>query len=154
VVELAQVLLPKDMPRGADVQWRVDVARGTLQKGAQLELEMPRRLPCARCEGGGCDRCERSGAIVLREATEPNEQLSVVLSESQHGTVRLRIPQRGGPGVAEEVRGDLELILCEAEVNSPCVLSGVVDPRPITVWLWWLGVLTLFALVYLAYRSI
>jgi DnaJ-class molecular chaperone len=154
VVELAQVLLPKDLPRGADVQWRVDVLRGTLQKGVQLELEMPRRLPCAKCEGGGCDRCERSGAIVLRQATEPAEQLSVLLSEAQHGMVRLRIPQRGGPGSADEVRGDLELILCEAEVNSSCVLSRVQDPRPVTVWLWWFGVLALFVVVYLAYCSI
>lgn len=156
VVELARVLRPKDAPRGADVRWRVDVARGTLVEGAELELELPRRLTCARCDGGGCDTCDRRGAISLRGADQPPEKLSIVLSHAASGSVRLRIPEQGAKGADGVPRGDLELTLTEADAAHPGVHSRAPKPVTKTQSTWWVWVVAVVALglVYAAIRTL
>jgi hypothetical protein len=73
--------------------------------GATLEIELPRNLACAACGGGGCDVCERSGAVSLRGRSDPVETLEVTLEPStvsddvpSSRTRRLvvRIPEHGG----------------------------------------------------------
>lgn len=156
VVELARVLRPQGEPRGADVRWRVDVARGTLVEGAELELEVPRRLTCARCDGGGCDTCDRRGAISLRGAEQPPEKLNIVLSHAASGSVRLRIPEQGAKGAEGVPRGDLELTLCEADVGHPSVHSRVPKPvlKPQSTWWVWAVAAVALGLVYAAISTL
>ena len=61
---LGRVLDPEalDDCRGVRAQLRIEVAADWLTAGATLLITCPRRLQCARCDGGGCDECERSGA--------------------------------------------------------------------------------------------
>jgi len=92
-------------PRGPDVQMNLVVPEDWILDGATLEIELPRNLACANCGGGGCDLCERSGAVSLRGRSDPVETVEVTL---QSGTVSddvpssrtrrivLRIPERGG----------------------------------------------------------
>lgn len=67
-----------------------------LKRGAVVELELPRHLVCAACDGGGCDTCERSGAVTLRERGEPADLVEVTLPGEQGDTFVIRLPERGG----------------------------------------------------------
>ncbi len=125
-----------DVPRGPDVVHRIRVPRAWLESGEVVELELPRNLSCAACNGGGCDQCERSGAITLRGREELPEILHVTLPARQPeldgGTrgVVIRIPEQGGlPPANDELlpRGLLLLRVEPAEVADPGV-SRIVPP--------------------------
>ena len=90
--------------------------------GATLEIELPRNLACASCGGGGCDKCDRSGAVSLRGRNDPAELVEVTLQSSSVSDdvpssrtrrIVVRIPERGGhppSGGAESLpRGNLLL---------------------------------------------
>jgi hypothetical protein len=90
--------------------------------GATLEIELPRNLACASCGGGGCDRCDRSGAVSLRGRNDPAESVEVTLQSSSVSDdvpssrtrrIVVRIPERGGhapPSSGDPVpRGNLLL---------------------------------------------
>ena len=72
------------------------VPRTWLARGAVVELELPRNLVCATCDGGGCDVCERSGAVTLRGRGEPADLLRVTLPGEQRESFVIRLPERGG----------------------------------------------------------
>ncbi len=112
--------------------------RAWLETGEVVEFELPRNLSCAACDGGGCDSCERSGAITLRGRDELPEVLSVTLPmrkpepNSETRGVVIRIPEQGGlpPEVGEPLpRGFLLLRVEPAEAADPGVLR-VVPPEP------------------------
>lgn len=119
-----------DADRGPDVLHRINVPAEWLVAGVTLEVELPRHLTCARCEGGGCDACERSGALTLRGKEEPPELVTVRLpaqspgdAESRTADLVLRIPEAGGfpPADRDWVRGHLLLRVTRAESASPGV---------------------------------
>ena len=109
---LAQVLgrvtgLQLDSPRGTDVVHGIRVAPSWLEAGDTVELTLPRNLHCAECDGGGCDRCGRAGAVSLWGRDEPAAVLEVTLprrtpAELQNEPVIvLRIPDAGGFPLAD-----------------------------------------------------
>jgi hypothetical protein len=57
-----------DEPRGPDVACSIEVPRAWFEQGATLQLQLPRLLNCARCNGGGCDACQRRGAFEQESA--------------------------------------------------------------------------------------
>jgi hypothetical protein len=68
----------------------VEVPLAWGQPGAELEIDVPARVTCARCDGGGCDACDRTGALRLFEGeTAP--------------TLRLRFSSAIGDGVVVRV---------------------------------------------------
>ena len=89
-------------PRGPDVIHRVKVRREWLIAGDVVELEVPRNLACASCAGGGCDVCDRAGAVTLRQRGEPVEVVEVTLPRCaldelpDSRGITLRIPEQGG----------------------------------------------------------
>jgi len=72
------------------------VPHAWLKRGAVVELELPRHLVCAACDGGGCDTCERSGAVTLRERGEPADLVEVTLPGEHGEAFVIRLPERGG----------------------------------------------------------
>lgn len=81
---------------GARARLAVDVPAAWLEEGADLAITAPSRLPCARCDGGGCDGCARSGALRAPE----DAALRVVRTRvppNIGSAVALRIPQPFGP---------------------------------------------------------
>jgi hypothetical protein len=99
-------------PRGPDAFHRVRVPGAWLERGATIELELPRYLGCAACEGGGCDICHRSGAVTLRGRDEPSDVVEVSLPEgARDQAFVIRIPERGGLAPADSLlpRGHLLL---------------------------------------------
>ena len=91
---LARVTNDLDEPRGPDVLHTVEVPAEWFGEGASVELEVPRLLPCARCEGGGCDLCGRKGAF---EAAGSSELVITLPRQagSAPSAVRLRLPAAG-----------------------------------------------------------
>ncbi len=108
--------------------------------GEVVELELPRNLACAGCSGGGCDACDRSGAITLRRRDEPAEFVEVTLPARSADEVpdsaglTLRIPEQGGlPAAGSELpRGVLLLTVVPSSEpdRSVRVLRGVPSKRP------------------------
>jgi hypothetical protein len=128
-----------DVPRGPDVLHRIRVPQAWLQAGDMVELELPRNLACAACDGGGCDCCERSGAITLRGRQELPEVLQVTLPALEplaNGEARgvvIRIPERGGlpPEEGELLpRGLLLLRVEPAHTADPGVIRVAPPALP------------------------
>jgi hypothetical protein len=115
---------------------RIRVPRAWFESGEVVEFEVPRNLSCASCDGGGCDLCERAGAITLRGRNELPEILNVTLpvrkaDASDSRCVVIRIPEQGGlpPEEGELLpRGLLLLRVEPAEVADPGV-SRVLPPE-------------------------
>jgi len=111
------------------VSHRVRVPGGWLDDGLLIEVELPRHLRCAACDGGGCDRCDRSGALTVRGRGEPAEIVEVRLPQrapeaaSDSRPVVIRIPEFGGlPAEGEDLpRGHLLLGVSVAEEPDPSV---------------------------------
>jgi hypothetical protein len=99
------------------------VPHAWLKRGAVVELELPRHLVCAACDGGGCDTCERSGAVTLRERGEPADLVEVTLPGEQGETFVIRLPERGGlpPPGSGLPRGNLLLRVEPSAQADPSV---------------------------------
>lgn len=125
------------VPRGPDVTHRIRVPRAWLETGELVEFELPRNVTCAACDGGGCDACERSGAITLRGRQELAEIISVTLPiRKAEGGVVIRIPEQGGRSRenAEALpRGLLLLRVEPAELADPGVSRVVPSARPLSL---------------------
>lgn len=72
---------------GGRAKARISVPPSWCDESALVELSLPRTLVCARCEGGGCDGCHRSGALRGPKSDAARR-------------VRVRLPQNLGDGVA------------------------------------------------------
>lgn len=116
-------------PRGPDVTHSIRVPEAWLAHGQTIEVELPRQLNCAQCHGGGCDQCERAGALRLRTSDEPAQTLRVSLpdasslSDSAAGKpLLLRIPEAGGLATTETLpRGCLMLQITTSTDPDPSV---------------------------------
>lgn len=64
-----------------------------LAAGDPVEVVVPTRLVCARCDGGGCDACGRSGAIrIAGEQAERTTRFVLPKTTSERLVVRLLHP--------------------------------------------------------------
>lgn len=142
---LGRVTLDMNEARGPDAQHRIAVEAGWFEQGVTVRFPLPRTLSCARCKGGGCDTCERSGAISTRERSDEPEQVEVTLPRKQiePGTsVLLRIPLRGGVSENPNLpRGHLLLsIRAQSEPDASVTrVPDTVPPGPSTAapnWRW------------------
>ena len=117
---LGRVLDPCALDAGAGprARLRVEVPAAWLAEGADLAVTTPARLACARCDGGGCDACERSGA--LRAPADASARLvRTSVSPSPSGqTIAVRILHPFGPEHGIE---QLLLELRAAGTPSACV---------------------------------
>lgn len=121
-----------DEPRGPDVAHSIRVPEAWLSRGETIELELPRQLNCARCQGGGCDQCQRAGAVRLRQADEPPETVRVTLpdvsslDESQADKpLLMRIPNAGGYAPTKDLPRGL-LMLHVTRATAPDVSVRLV----------------------------
>jgi hypothetical protein len=123
----------------------VRVARSWLEAGDTIELTLPRNLHCAECDGGGCDRCGRAGAVSLWGREEPAAVLEVTLPRRTAAELRgepvlvLRIPDAGGWPAPDSghPRGHLLLRLTASADPDPSVVKRARDPslraRPLSL---------------------
>ena len=101
----------------------IEVPENWFWVGATLQIALPRLLSCARCDGGGCDACERRGAFE-QEAAGIASEVAVVLPllpAERCGPVRLRLPALGARAT-------------EAELPAGHLLLTVVPHAPQPGW--------------------
>lgn len=118
---------------GPDALLDIVVDRRWLQEARTIEVDLPRNLGCAVCEGTGCNICGQSGAITVRERSEPPEVVRVTLPRQELASksdpdseqvILLRIHGRGGlprSGVWPSQRGRLLLRIKAFGTLSDCV---------------------------------
>jgi hypothetical protein len=77
-------------PRG---RASIVVPTAWLREGARLELELPKRLRCDLCDGGGCDACASSGAYRLEiDAAKAMVSLTLPRVTDDHLALRITNP--------------------------------------------------------------
>ncbi|MBN2193786.1 MAG: hypothetical protein JW751_13300 [Polyangiaceae bacterium] len=124
---LGRITTSDDSPRGPDVKHKVRVVHRWLERGETIEVELPRNLACAVCDGGGCDACGGSGAVSTRGRTDPAEFVQLTLPTVSRPSasprpLALRIPERGGPARNGPLpRGMLILTVLSADTADPTV---------------------------------
>jgi hypothetical protein len=119
---LAKVTSDLDQARGPDVVFSIVVSPRWF--GHTVNVELPRNLNCARCEGGGCDDCQRGGAVSLRDRDDDTHSISVSLPviDGVERDLRLRIPHQGGASPDPTLgRGHLFLTVRSGSESSPGV---------------------------------
>ena len=150
---LARVADPAalDACEGTRARLDITVPADWLVDGSQLELDAPRRLLCDRCEGGGCDSCDKSGALrapkqverrklrLSLPARDSDEAVCVRVSKPFHGSAIAQLLVRVRPGERDaRVR----------RVAKALAVRGAA-PTPLRRWLP-LGVALVALLVILA----
>lgn len=97
VPELARLLDRDELDRAAGPSGRASLVLSPawLEEGATIEWSAPGRLVCARCEGGGCDGCARSGAIRVAVPAEARV-VRFTLPARARAPLRLRLVQPFG----------------------------------------------------------
>lgn len=118
-VELGNVFDASELPAadGPVGRLTVDVLQEWLEVGDAIEIVVPSRVACARCEGGGCDACGRSGAFRL-SIDEAARTLQLTLPKAPPTpTVVVRLARPFGPsaGIEQlwiEVRGSARASAC------------------------------------------
>lgn len=128
---LGRVTRADDAPRGPDVEFTLRLPASWLEEGACIRFELPRNLNCAACQGGGCDRCGRAGAVSTRGRREPPEEVELTLPKSEgellQNGLTIRVPERGGlPRGGAELRGYLLLKVKPSEAPD----AGLVRVQP------------------------
>lgn len=139
--QLARVLDPKQVDDSADPIGKMSIEVPDAWAGCAVALSVPRLLPCGACDGGGCDRCGRSGAL-RRSADSSEDELELTLPAPLDGPVRVRLVR---PFDDDEL-GILLIDIVPAELPSPSCrrLQAVRVQQPNTSTLPW-GVWTLAA---------
>jgi hypothetical protein len=95
---------------------RIDVPARWLEEGGTLVVDVPKRITCAACDGGGCSRCENAGAFRLSDQ-DVAAPIRVRLAASAAASKRVRIPSPFGDQSASPI-GLLFLELRPAETPS------------------------------------
>jgi hypothetical protein len=113
-----------DAATGARALYRVDVPPAWLEEGGTLELEVPKRLPCARCEGGGCEGCANAGALRVGDGPRTVE---ITLARGPAGPKRVRLDEPFGE--ASAVR-QLWIDLLPAAKDAPTGGDLHYEPAP------------------------
>lgn len=104
--------------------------------GATLQITLPRLLSCARCDGGGCDACERRGAFEQQAAGIASEVAVVLPTQppERYAAVRLRLPALGARAAEPELpSGHLLLTVVPRAPEpgwSPALTVQALLPRP------------------------
>lgn len=123
---LGRILDPQalDDEHGHRGRLRITVPAAWTNAPCELELVVPLRLPCARCDGGGCDGCGRSGAVKAPRG-EAERTLSARLPKGIEEGVALRIAQPFG------AEGEIVQLFVEVRVGA-AASPGVrrIEPPP------------------------
>jgi hypothetical protein len=91
-----------DASKGPRAKLRIEAPPEWLAAGGELEVPAPARLVCARCDGGGCDGCNRSGALAA-PADPDARTIHATLPPDSDGGVALRLLHPFGDGGIEQL---------------------------------------------------
>lgn len=137
---LGRIIAVRDGKSGPDVLFDVVVEREWLRDAKTIEIDLPRHLCCAACQGAGCDICAQSGAITVRGRTELAETVRITLpqqtgdsteSPDSTRTCILKVPGYGGlpDSNSDSTRGRLLLRISTNGPVSSCI-RPIVPSEP------------------------
>jgi hypothetical protein len=132
---LAKLDLEPRSDRGPDVEHHLRVPAAWLRRGAAIEFDLPRRLSCAACKGGGCDICSRSGAFALHEKGQLQPPVVVYLTAAEPDARAVRLPETGATSEAG-VRGHLILHIAPGDLSPGVRRIDAPAGLPLTRQLW------------------
>lgn len=126
--ELGRVADPRALDASGEASARVDVRVPPAWLGRSITVTTPPRVSCARCDGGGCDACDRRGGFKL-DADVAGRTLVAHLPRAIDGGVCLRVPAPFG------ARGPVAILLVgirldEAPSDGVCLVEHRSPPRP------------------------
>jgi len=126
---LGRVLDPRALDEGTGARGRVrlEVPAAWLDEGCRIEILVPRRVPCARCDGGGCDACGKSGVLRAPDA-EAQRRLEITLPDDCGDAVALRLVDPFGTGLIEQL-----ILEIRAGTASPGVTRIPDPPAPLAL---------------------
>ncbi len=130
---LGKITAHGDERTGPDVLLDLVVEREWLRDARTIDIELPRHMCCAACQGGGCGVCGHSGALTLRGRAElavvvrvPLQQRDPDAATAPDSTrvVTLKVPGYGGlpddaSGAAS--RGSLLIRITTSGPVSSCI---------------------------------
>jgi hypothetical protein len=95
--EIGRVLDPEALALSSApcAKLSVTVPEAWAAEGSEIVVTAPAQLVCARCDGGGCDACDRSGA--LRAPPEPERRVVRLRVPAASGGVAIRLSEPFGP---------------------------------------------------------
>jgi len=130
---LGRIIAERDCESGPDVLLDIVVEREWLRDAKMIEVDLPRHLCCAACQGAGCDICAQSGAITVRGRSELVETVRITLPRQTADasdcadstrTCTLKVPDYGGlpdPNSSVTTRGRLLLRINTNGPISSCI---------------------------------
>lgn len=116
MAELARLLDPTALDAVSGPHGKLRIELSSAQLGEEVEVLVPARLACARCDGGGCDGCGRSGALRL-DLSEAERTTHFVLPVGAGDRLRVRLVQPLGDGAG------LEQLTIEVHVRPTTALA-------------------------------
>jgi hypothetical protein len=162
VSALGRVTDPRalDASTGPCGRVRVVIPEGWAREGAAIEVVVPSKVECGVCRGGGCDRCNRSGAHRLTGA-DTERTLELSLPPLEGDAVLLRVPQPFGASAELEL---LNVEVTKGETASSCcrlmrkdaalVPAGTETQASTTLrWLWLVALIAVLLVAALISRS-
>jgi hypothetical protein len=112
--ELGRVLDPEalDTADGPRARLVLQVPEAWARAPDGVEITIPKRFPCARCDGGGCDACGRSGALRVPDELVGGA-LRVPLPRRPSAAMLVRLTEPFGEGVG------IDQLLVEVRLGDP-----------------------------------
>jgi hypothetical protein len=119
---LARIVDPEAVSAMAGPSARLEIRVPGSWAGREIEVVVPPRVTCSRCDGGGCDSCNKSGAFKLGGSAAERAVLARLPGSVDPGVV-LRLLYPLGDG------GPLETLLLEVRADEHP--SGGVSLAPL-----------------------
>ncbi|MEP7124864.1 MAG: hypothetical protein ABJE95_28305 [Byssovorax sp.] len=137
---LGRLLDPRALDEGTGPRARVQITVpiAWLTDGCRIEILAPRRLPCARCDGGGCDACGKSGVLRAPD-DEAARRLEITLPPTSSEAVALRLADPFGAGVVDQLIVEIRVGAASSGVTR--LLDPLEDAPPALPPIAWRGVL-------------
>ena len=127
---LARVVDTDSLASCAGPRGRITIEVPEAWQGAEIDVAVPSRVPCARCDGGGCDGCERRGGYRI-PGDAAFRTLRITLPKEIGDGVILRfvepfLPQDGAPlaQLLVEARCGQNASTCVTRVPAPMLIQA------------------------------
>ena len=115
-----------DAPRGPVARLSISVPVAWTSDRTTLTVDAPRLFTCERCQGGGCDSCDRSGAL---RGPEDERQIDLTLPAGVGAGTLVRIPRPFDDSPIEQLIVEVRLAPT-ASKGVRRVVSRTIATRP------------------------
>lgn len=102
--QLARVVDPTELDALTGPHGKMSITMASAEGEHEAVFVIPKRVTCARCDGGGCDSCGRSGAIRLDLSEEERTTHFLFPATTHDVRVRLARPVAGLDLLTVEIR--------------------------------------------------